>query len=95
MRDAFTEPPDEERASVLGPYPGSDVLDGLWALQIRIADQRHRMDADVVRDDELGSREPDPWFGIRDRSNARLGSPTMSITCVRVAGTVAASTRST
>jgi hypothetical protein len=57
-RDAFAQAADEEVARVFFAYPARDLARVLLALQLRVADERHRVDADVVVDDELKAREP-------------------------------------
>ena len=62
-RDAFAEAADEEAACVLGADPSGDRRHDRRILEMRVADQRHRMNADVIRDDELCPREPDALIG--------------------------------
>src|SRR6185295_4648463 len=62
--DPFTETPHEELPRVLGPDCVRDLPDCRKIFEIREMTQRHRMNSDVVVDDELGAGQADA--GIRN-----------------------------
>ena len=49
------------------------------SVELRVARQRHRMDPDVVRDDELHARQTDAGVRNRGQREGPPGSPTMSM----------------
>ena len=97
-RDALAEPANEERAGVFrGRFWRAISLTACAILQVGIPHERHRVDADVVRHDELDARAS-PTPGVRNRSQiespARIADDQHDLRA-RLGQQSAASTRST
>src|SRR4029453_5571867 len=67
--DPFSEPPDEEVAWVFFAAATFYLFHVLLLLQMRITNQGHRMDTDVVIDDELKSGES--YAIVRQRTDSK------------------------